>query len=102
MHKVVLGTFGIGPIEQEIRELLEWLCIFNENSIVELDYGGLAVFMEKVLIDQGETGIESDSSIEDLQKSLAGLASADGSKAGQGYEKLISRWRKVAAFEQAI
>ena len=102
MHKIVLGTFGVGPIEQEIRELLEWLTIFNENSIVELDYGGLAVFMEKVLIEQGESGLESDSSIEDLQKSLAGLASADGNKAGQGYERLISRWRKVAAFEQAI
>ena len=102
MHKIVLGTFGVGPIEQEIRELLEWLTIFNENSIVELDYGGLAVFMEKVLIEAGETGLESDSSIEDLQKSLAGLASADGNKAGQGYERLVSRWRKVAAFEQAI
>ena len=58
--------------------------------------------METVLIEQGESGLESDSSIEDLQKSLAGLASADGNKAGQGYERLISRWRKVAAFEQAI
>ena len=102
MHKIVLGTFGVGPIEQEIRDLLEWLSIFHEESIVELDYGGLAVFMEKVLVEQGESGLDSDSSIEDLQKSLSGLASADGNKAGHGYERLISRWRKVAAFEQAV
>lgn len=102
MHKVVLGTFGVGPIEQEIRELLDWLNVFSEDSYVELDYGGLAVFMERILQNQGEGGLISDTSIEDLQKSLAGLASADGNKAGQGYERLISRWRKIAAYEQAV
>ena len=102
MHKVVLGTFGVGPIENEIRELLGWLSNFNYGSIVELDYGGLAIFMEKVLKSHGLTGLENDSSVEDLQHSLAGLASADGNKAGQGYERLVTRWRNVAAFEQSV
>ena len=102
MHKIVLATFGIGPIEQEIRELIEWLNTFDQNSLIELDYGGLAIYLDKVLISEGQSGIQSDTSVEDLQLSLAGLASSDSKKAGQGYERLISRWRKVANFEQAI
>ena len=102
MHKIVLATFGIGPIEQEIRELIDWLNNFDQNSIIELDYGGLATYLDKVLISEGQSGIQSDTSVEDLQLSLAGLASSDSKKAGQGYERLISRWRKVANFEQAI
>ena len=33
---------------------------------------------------------------------LAGLAAGDGSLAGQGYERLVSRWRKVGAYESAM
>ena len=40
--------------------------------------------------------------IEDVAKSLAGLAAGDGALAGQGYERLVTRWRKVASFEQAM
>jgi len=29
------------------------------------------------------------------------LAANDGATAGLGYERLITRWRKVSAFEQA-
>ena len=35
-------------------------------------------------------------------KSLAGLAAGDGVLAGQGYERLVTRWRRVASFEQAM
>lgn len=101
MHKVVVGVFGIGPIEREIQELKEWLINFDQSSIIELDYGGLATFLEKILIEEGLAGLAFDSSIDDLQLSLFGLASADGKKVRLGYEKLISRWRKVASFEQA-
>ena len=57
--------------------------------------------LEKVLIDDGEEGLEADTSIEDIQLSLSGLTTGDGAKAGVGYERLISRWRKVSAFEAA-
>lgn len=101
MHKLVVGVFGSGQIEREIRELKEWLINFDQRSIIELDYGGLATFLEKILFEEGLVGLESDSSIEDLQLSLSGLASTDSKKAGLGYEKLVTRWRKVASFEQA-
>jgi len=33
---------------------------------------------------------------------LSGLSAGDSSIAGQGYERLVTRWRKVQAFESAI
>ena len=101
-HQAVVSSFGVGPIEQEIANLLEWLNLFHAESIVECDYGGLANYLEATLIDSGETGIEDDSSVEDLHLSLSGLTSGDGGIAGQGYERLITRWRRVAAMESAM
>ena len=101
-HQVVVNAFGNGPIEQEIADLLEWLSIFHGESIVECDYGGLAIYLEKTLIESGEPGLIADTSIEDVARSLAGLAAGDGALAGQGYERLVTRWRRVAALEQAM
>ena len=101
-HQTVISSFGVGPIEQEIADLLEWLNLFHAESIVELDYGGVANYLEKTLIENGEDGIEADSSVEDIQLSLGGLSTGDGAKAGEGYERLISRWRRVAALESAM
>ena len=101
-HQTVVASFGNGPIEQEIADLLEWMDLFHHESIIELDYGGLANYLDQSLKFNGEAGIESDTSVEDLHLSLSGLAQGDGARAGRGYERLISRWRRVAAFEQAM
>jgi hypothetical protein len=101
-HQAVVNAFGNGPIEKEIADLLQWLGIFNDQSVVECDYGGLAVYLEKSLVDNDEPGLNADTSIEDVSRSLAGLAAGDGALAGQGYERLVTRWRRVASFEQAI
>jgi len=98
-HNAVKSAFGEGPVEQELVDLIDWLEMFHPKSIVELDYGGLADYMQMSLADEG--GIEADTSIEDIQSSIAGLAVGDGALAGQGYERLVTRWRKVAAFEGA-
>ena len=58
--------------------------------------------LEKSLIENGEPGLNADTSIEDVAKSLAGLAAGDGALAGKGYERLVTRWRRVASFEQAM
>jgi hypothetical protein len=100
-HDAVINAFGSGQVEGEIADLIEWLEIFDSNSIVELDYGGLAVYLNNLLIENGEVGLDADTSIEDVNSSIAGLASGDGSLAGRGYERLVSRWRKVAALESA-
>ena len=100
-HQAVLGAFGEGAVEGEVAELLAWLEIFNPKSIVELDYGGLATFLNNQLIENGEVGLDADTSIEDVTSSIAGLASGDGALAGRGYERLVSRWRRVSALESA-
>jgi hypothetical protein len=100
-HDAVLSAFGDGPVEQELENLLAWLEMFHPESLVELDYGGLANYMDKALRDSGEDGLDADTSIEDVTSSVAGLATADGMAAGVGYQRLMSRWRLVQAFEQA-
>jgi hypothetical protein len=69
---------------------------------VECDYGGLATYLDCSLRAQGEVGIEADSSIADVADSLQGLSSGDGVLAGEGYSRLVTRWRAVAAYEQAM
>jgi len=101
-HMAVRKAFGPGPVEEEVIQLLNWLNVFDPRSIVELDYGGLAIYLDKSLRDEGEEGINADSSIEDVHRSIAGLAAGDGVMAGEGYERLVNRWRKVSALEQAM
>jgi hypothetical protein len=96
-HNAVKSAFGEGPVEQELLDLIDWLEMFHPKSMVELDYGGLADYLELSLAEEG--GLEADTSIEDIQSSIAGLAVGDGALAGRGYERLVTRWRKVAAFE---
>ena len=100
-HMAVRKAFGPGPVEEEIIELLNWLNVFDPRSIVELDYGGLAIYLENLLRADGEPGLEADTSIEDVHRSIAGLAAGDGAMAGEGYERLVTRWRRVSALEQA-
>jgi len=78
------------------------LNLFHPSSILECDYGGLAIYLEKSLQDLGEDGLDADTSIEDVLSSIEGLAKGDGVRAGSGYERLVSRWRRVASFEQAM
>ncbi|CAB4783862.1 unannotated protein [freshwater metagenome] len=101
-HASVEGAFGEGPVEEEIQNLIDWLGMFHPQSFLELDYGGLADYLEKSLQDLGEEGLDADTSIEDVLMSIEGLAKGDGAVAGRGYERLVTRWRRVAAFEQAM
>ena len=101
-HTAVSSAFGDGPVAAEIEDLADWLDAFHPQSMVELDYGGLATYLESSLVAEGEAGLEGDTSVEDVLSSIAGLASGDGALAGRGYERLVTRWRRVAAFEQAM
>lgn len=101
-HEIVLRTFGEGFVADEIEALAEWLDLFHPHSIVELDYGGLAIYLDTVLKSQGEVGIEADGSIEDLIFSMSGLAAGDGQVAGEGYQRLMARWRDIQALQNAM
>ncbi len=101
-HEIVLQSFGDGVVEEEIADLIDWLELFHPLSMVELDYGGLAHYLDCTLKSDGLAGIEDDGSIEDVIFSLSGLASGDGAIAGEGYNRLVSRWRPVQAVESAM
>lgn len=102
-HQTVLSAFGEGSVEAEIELLLEWLEMFHNKSKVELDYGGLAGYLDYGMRLAGEEeGINADTSVEDVLLSLSGLAAGDGEMAGKGYERLVTRWRLVQSFESAI
>lgn len=101
-YEIVLQSFGEGVVAQEIEVLIEWLELFHPLSYVELDYGGLAGYLDLTLKEEGLRGIEDDGSIEDVIFSLAGLAAGDGAIAGEGYERLVRRWRPVQALESAF
>ena len=100
-HRIIYKAFGPGPVEEEIRELLSWLEQFHVDSLVECDYGGLATYLNDSLIRVGESGLEADTSVEDVAMALDALSRGDGKVAGERYELLMSRWRRVAALEQA-
>jgi hypothetical protein len=102
VHSAVRAAFGVGPVEGEIEELIDWLDLFHPQSLVELDYGGLAGYLENTFMIESQGDLDADTSIEDVLSSIAGLSAGDGVLAGQGYERLVTRWRKVAAFEQAM
>jgi len=82
-------------------ELINWLNVFDTGSMLELDYGGLAIYLNTSLINSGESGLEADTSIEDVHMSIEGLESGDAVLAGSGYERLVSRWRRVSEYERA-
>ena len=100
-HKIVRKSFGAGSIEMEISDLLNWLELFNPNSLLELDYGGLAQFVEKTIRASGGKGLQDDTSLEDVLSSISSLSAGDGVSAGVSYSKLVNRWRQIANFEQA-
>lgn len=100
-HRAILKSFGLGPVEEELTQLMGWLNTFDTRAIVECDYGGLAIYLNKSLKEQGESGLDADTSIEDVHLSIEGLANGDGAKAGVGYERLMARWGRVAAYERA-
>ena len=99
-HAAVLNAFGPGYVEAELTQLREWMELFHAESLIELDYGGLAMYMEKALAQEG-LDLTADTSVEDIAMSLVGLTRGDGALAGQGYQRIVSRWSAVQAFESA-
>lgn len=100
--QTVLSAFGPGQVASELEELTDWLESFDSGSMIECDYGGLAIYLDRSIRTGGGSGIEDDSSLEDIRSSLAGLAAGDPILAGRGYESLVERWRAVAAYENAM
>ncbi|WP_372699021.1 hypothetical protein [Arthrobacter sp. JSM 101049] len=76
-------------ILDELTSLGEWLSLFHEDSMIELDYGLVA---EKVWPDE---------SAQDLKLGIESLAEQDMLGAAAAYRRLTSRWLKVRQLARA-
>jgi hypothetical protein len=92
--RVVQRIFGDGPATSAIEDVGRWLEEFHPHSLVELDYGGLVH-----LISDDE--LSEDVSVADVNEALERLLAGDVQAAGQCYERVLTRWRTVAALEHA-
>jgi hypothetical protein len=92
--RIVRRLFDEGPATSAIEELGRWLEDFHPHSLVELDYGGLVH-----LID--DEALSEDTSVAEINEALERLVAGDPAAAGQCYERVITRWRSIAALEHA-
>lgn len=73
----------------ELTALCEWLGLFNEESIVELDYGRIAPL------------VWPDDSPHDLRMGIESLAESDMLGAAAAYRRLASRWLRIRQLARA-
>jgi hypothetical protein len=91
---VVRRTFGEGPALDALEELGRWLEDFHPHALVELDYGGLVHLLD-------DETLAADASVAEVAESLESLAKGDAERAGEIYERVVGRWRAMAALEHA-
>jgi hypothetical protein len=90
----VRKVFDEGPATSAIEDIGRWLEEFHPHSLVELDYGGLVHLVD-------DEALSADTSVADVTEALACLERADMESAGQAYERVVDRWRAIAALEHA-
>jgi hypothetical protein len=92
--RIVRKVFDEGPATAAIEDVGRWIEEFHPHSLVELDYGGLVHLLD-------DESLSADSSVADVSESLERLAVGDLRAAGECYERVVGRWRTVAALEHA-
>jgi hypothetical protein len=91
---IVRKVFDDGPASGAIEEIGRWLEEFHPHSLVELDYGGLVHLLD-------DETLSADTSVAEIAEALERLASGDVQSSGECYEKVVGRWRAIAALEHA-
>jgi hypothetical protein len=91
---IVRKVFDDGPASGAIEEVGRWLEEFHPHSLVELDYGGLVHLLD-------DETLSADTSVAEIAEALERLANGDVQASGECYEKVVSRWRAIAALEHA-
>ena len=92
--RIVRKIFDEGPATAAIEEVGRWLEEFHPHSLVELDYGGLVHLVD-------DETLSADTSVADVSESLERLSVGDLRAAGECYERVVGRWRTIAALEHA-
>jgi hypothetical protein len=92
--RIVRKIFDDGPATAAIEDVGRWLEEFHPHSLVELDYGGLVHLLD-------DEALSEDNSAADVTESLERLAVGDLQAAGECYERVIGRWRRIADLEHS-
>jgi hypothetical protein len=92
--RVVRKVFDDGPATAAIEDIGRWLEDFHPHSLVELDYGGIVHLVD-------DETLSDDTSVADVNESLERLSVGDLRAAGECYERVVGRWRSIAALEHA-
>jgi hypothetical protein len=91
---IVRKVFDDGPASGAIEGVGRWLEEFHPHSLVELDYGGLVHLLD-------DETLSADTSVAEIAEALERLANGDVQASGECYEKVVGRWRAIAALEHA-
>jgi hypothetical protein len=92
-HAVLGKLIDDSELLEELADLSQWLAAFDDDSVVELDYAGVAQLMG--------AKIDDDSSARDVHRAIRSLRRRDFADAAAAYRAFEERWRAVNAFERA-
>jgi hypothetical protein len=82
------------PVVEEIERVGRWLEEFHHHCLVELDYAGLVDLIDDV-------HLSGDDSVADVAAGLEALAEGDTATAAAAYQRLGTRWGRVALMSRA-
>jgi hypothetical protein len=82
------------PVVAEIERVGRWLEEFHPHCLVELDYAGL---VERV----DDVHLSGDDSAADVAAGLEALAEGDSATAAAAYQRLGTRWGRVALMSRS-
>jgi hypothetical protein len=91
--ELTVGTFGEQGPAKVLEDTAGWLEHFDDNSAVELDYGGLVQLLN-------DDELEGDSSCEDVNAIVTALEAGDAEEVAERFERLRDFWGELAVRER--
>ena len=85
---------GDVDVVDDLEQVGRWLEDFDPRSLVELDYGGLVDLLD-------DRSLRGDDSASDVAHGLAALAEGDATSAAAAYQRLATRWQRLALLARA-
>jgi len=82
------------PVVGEVEQVGRWLEEFHPHCLVELDYAGLVDLMDDV-------HLVGDDSVADVTAGLEALAEGDSATAAAAYQRLGTRWGRIALMSRS-
>jgi hypothetical protein len=92
-YELTASTFGEQGPAKVLEDTAGWLEHFDENSVVELDYGGLVQLLD-------DEDLTEDSTCEDVNAIVTALEAGDAEEVAERFERLRDFWGELAIRER--